>query len=85
MTKQKISYTLEIENCDQILFSGKISKSAYEMELKRLFNQVKETENDETKTEYLGEESYKSPMRKVTFTTFLRGTTYIDFEKTEWL
>ena len=85
MTKQKTLYTLEVECCDQILFAGKISKASYEMGIEKLLNQVKETENDDTITEYLGEQNYTTPMRKTTLTTFLRGTTFIDFEKTEWL
>lgn len=84
MTKQKTLYTLEVVCCNQILFAGKISKASYKMGIEKLLNQAKETENDETKTEYLGEQNYTTPLRKATLTSFLRGTTFIDFEKSEW-
>lgn len=82
---KKTLYTVEIECCEQIIFSNTMTKGQYEAEIKRLKSQCEETANDETITEYLGEEIYTTPMRKVTLTRFLRGTTFIDFEKSEWL
>ncbi len=81
---KKITYSIEVEVCGEVLTGHNVSKEVYVFEKERLFNQVKWSELDVTKTEFIEQDTLSTPFRDVEILTFARGSALVILEKTIW-
>lgn len=82
--KKRIDYSVEVETLEEIVLSTPLTRSNYEFEIRRLTLQCGDTAVCDTVTELVETDTYETPTRIVHNITFLRGTTFITFIKTEW-